>query len=739
MKIICIGNYPPRKCGIATFTENLVKSIIQAANNHDMEMSVEVIAMNDLNQQYDYPDIVKMTINDKEKDDYQKAISYINDSGADLCIFQHEYGIYGGNSGLLVLSLLRRLKVPVVSTFHTVLQSPTFHQKEVLKRIAEYSEKVVIMNAMAIPFLTTGFGVPKSKIAIIEHGVPDFGNVDRAKLVKPKSWNNRKVLLTFGLIGRSKGIETVIKALPGVVKNHPDLLYAVLGKTHPHVVNYAGEEYREYLEGLTNELGLENNVEFLDKYVTEDELTNHLLAADIYVTPYLNKAQITSGTLCYAVGGGSAVVSTPYWHAEELLAEGRGRLFDFRDHIGLSKILNELLGNPKEMERLKNRAFAYGLKIAWPRIGFQYISTFEEAIKGFKESSGSYKAFKLEIPEFDALHLKRLTDVTGIVQHANGCVADYETGYCVDDNARALIVCLIANKRFDDGKYLKLIHRYLAYIMYLQNDDGSFKNYLTFQRNAVEEVGSDDAYGRAVWALGALVRLAPGDSVFQVGMELFVKSTTQFSRLKYARGYANCIFGLYHYIRRFPDQENFIKMLSALADKLVEHYRQNMERGWPWYEPSITYDNGILPAALYNAFEITENPKYLEVAEATRDFLEKKCLVDHQLTLVGNKNWWLANKEMSTFAQQPIDAMAMVLLYDSAYRATKLEAHIEKLKTCFYWFLGKNDLNLPLFDSQTFGCNDGLEELDVNRNQGAESIISYLMSWLVAEPYMHEG
>jgi len=349
MKIICIGNYPPRKCGIATFTENLVKSIHTAATDHHMEIIVEVIAMNDLNQIYDYPDIVKLSINDNNPGDYLKAADYINNANADLCLFQHEYGIYGGNSGLLILSLLRRIKIPIVSTLHTVLQNPTFHQLEVLKKIAGYSEKVVIMNAMAIPFLTDVFGIPKSKIVTIEHGVPDFSMVDKKNLQKPSSWNNRKVILTFGLLGRSKGIETVIKALPSVVEKHPDVLYTVLGKTHPHVVKYAGEEYRESLEALTAELGLENNVEFLNQYVTEEELTNHLLASDIYVTPYLNKAQITSGTLCYAVGGGSAVVSTPYWHAEALLSEGRGRLFDFENHQELATILNELLDDPEEL------------------------------------------------------------------------------------------------------------------------------------------------------------------------------------------------------------------------------------------------------------------------------------------------------------------------------------------------------------------------------------------------------
>ncbi len=736
MKIICVGNFPPRKCGIATFTENLVNSIIRAASDHEMQLEIEIIAMNDQDEGYDYPERVKFKISDKRTGDYISAADYINNSDADICLFQHEYGIFGGNSGLLVLSLLRRLKVPIVSTFHTVLQNPTFHQREVLKKIAEYSEKIVIMNGIAIPFLMEVFDVPKSKIVKIEHGVPDFGSIDKSKVVRPNSWKNRNVLLTFGLIGRSKGIETVIKAMPDIVKQHPEALYVVLGKTHPHVVKYAGEEYREYLEKLTKDLGIENNVEFLNKYVSEEELSNYLLAADMYVTPYLNKAQITSGTLCYAVGGGSAVISTPYWHAEELLAEGRGRLFNFEDHDELAQIVLELLDHPDEMEKLQKRAYAYGLKIAWPRIGFEYISTFQNAIEDFQKPIHPLREFDIIIPDFDISHLQNLTDDTGIIQHANGCVADYKTGYCLDDNARALMVCLIAYDRSGDKKYYRLINKYLAYILYLQNDDGSFKNYLTYWRNLVEEDGSDDAFGRAVWALGLLIRLAPCDSMFQVGLDLFVKSCTKFSKLRYARGYANSIFGLYHYIRRFPDQEKYIRIISELADKLVEKFNAYKQDNWHWFESAMTYDNGLLPASLFTAYSFTENPVYLDVAEASMKFLETNCLFEEQLTLVGNKEWWLANHCMSEYAQQPVDAMAMVIMYDCAYRATGRPELKEKLEICFQWFLGKNDHNLPLYDSQTKGCNDGLEELDVNRNQGAESTIAFLLSWLIAKPYL---
>ncbi len=735
MKVICIGNYPPRKCGIATFTENLVKSILTAAEIHAQNLEFEVIAMNDQGQEYDYPPIVTKTIRDRVRADYEKMADYINASGAEICLLEHEYGIYGGDSGLLILELLRKLKIPIISTFHTVLQKPAFHQKEVLKKIGEYSSRIVVMSSLAIEFLTDVFGFPREKIVRIEHGVPDFIKINDAPVVKPESWKNRMVMLTFGLLGRNKGIETVIKALPGIVKNHPELLYVVLGKTHPHVVKHAGEEYRNYLINLTNELGMVNHVEFLDQYVLESELMEYLRASDIYVTPYLNKAQITSGTLAYAVGGGSAVVSTPYWHAEELLADGRGLLFNFHDYDALAKIVNELLDNPDELNLLKKKAYEYGLNIAWPKIGYQYLSVFKEIIDQDKaEKVKRPLPFSYQIPELKTNHLVRLTDDTGMIQHAKGGIPNYKTGYCLDDNARAIIVSLMAYQKNGDERSLQLLYRYLAFLMYMQNRDGSFKNNLTYCKNTIEEVGSDDAFGRAMWALGYLIRFAPNDSLFQISNELFYNAIQQISQLRHARGYANCILGLYHYIKRFPDQENYVKMLEMLADRQCEKYNDFNGPDWHWFEKTITYDNGILPMALYQAYEIIEKPLYLQIANESSAFLESKCFKKGYLTLVGNGKWPSYMEAGTDFGQQPIDATTMVLLYSSIYKNSPDENTLNKLNLSFEWFFGNNDLNLPLYDDETKGCNDGLEEFAMNRNQGAESALAYLMAWLVAEP-----
>ena len=730
MKVICIGNYPPRKCGIATFTENLVKSMLQAANIDVKNLTVEIIAMNDHDQIYDYNEIVVKHINDQVLSEYLEAAEYINNSGAEVCLLEHEYGIFGGDSGLLLLRLLRRINIPIVTTLHTVLQSPTFIQKEVLKTIAKYSSKLVVMSNLAIKFLKEIFEIPENKIFKIEHGVPDYKAYADKKTIKPKEFVNRKVILTFGLIGRSKGIEVALRALPKVVKKHPELLYIILGKTHPHVIKHAGEEYREFLTQLTKDLKIEDNVLFENRYVDEEELIHYLLASDIYITPYHNKAQITSGTLTYAVGGGSAVISTPYWHAEELLANDTGILFEFGDTKQLSKIINDLLDHPEKLKTYQEKAYNYGLTIAWPIIGKQYNQCLKDAIDQFEGQKEYYK-----IPPLKRLHLKRLTDKTGIIQFAKGSLPDYNTGYCLDDNARALLLCLRAYKRFKDDNFLQLIYRYSTYLIFMRNKNGSYKNYLSYNKEFIDQTGSDDSFGRTIWALGYLIRYAPNDSILQIGHEMFVRSIGWFNELKHVRGWANTILGLYHYIKKYPDREEFSLRLNDLSKKMAAAFYKFSEDDWYWYEDILTYDNGLLPAAMYRAYEVLHNEEYLEIAEKSTQFLERKCFTEGYLRIIGNREWYPMFGEFAVYGQQPIDAAAMVILYHCKYQALQDEDATIKLKMCFEWFLGKNDHNIPIYDEETGGCNDGLEELTINRNQGAESTISYIHAYLIASDY----
>ena len=455
MKITYIATYPPRECGIGTFTNNLFKSMLDETANRNKGHEGLVIALNDNDLTYKYPEEVKLTIRQDHQEDYLKAVKYINLSGADVCVLQHEFGIFGGQSGVYILPLLHRLEIPLVVTLHTILKTPSYNEKAVLKEICKMAQKIVVMSHKAIEFLTTIYDVPAEKIVLFEHGVPDIQyNSEKSK--KEFKLENKKVLLTFGFIGRSKGIETVIKALPEVVKKYPELIYIVLGKTHPNVLRHSGEEYRISLLRLVKNLQLEKHVLFLNEFIDEQNLFKYLYACDIYITPYLNEAQITSGTLSYAVGVGAAVLSTPYWHAAELLADGRGRLFNFNDSDELSKILTDLFDKPEELNELKNNAGEYGKKITWPKTGEKYIALIEKLAKE-ENLVSTQKEMEPDLhilPPFSLAHINRLTDDTGIIQHAKFGIPNLKEGYCLDDNSRALLMVLMAYREMKDKRAL---------------------------------------------------------------------------------------------------------------------------------------------------------------------------------------------------------------------------------------------------------------------------------------------
>ncbi|HDZ15705.1 MAG TPA: glycosyltransferase, partial [Pricia sp.] len=513
MKLAYIGTYPPRECGIGTFTQNLAHAMLK----HGDEMNeIMVFAMNDYEQEYHYPPEVKLTIGQEQQTDYLEAANFINLSGADACILEHEFGIYGGQSGVYILPLLHRLSIPIITTLHTILDTPSYTEKAILKEICKMSDKVVVMSRKAVKFLIDIYDVSEYKIALIEHGVPDI-HFDKEQSRKEYRLNTKKLLLTFGFIGRNKGIETVIKALPKLIKEHPEVLYIVLGKTHPNVLRHDGEEYRNYLQVLIKKLKLGDHVLLLNEFIDETELFKYLSACDIYITPYLNEAQITSGTLSYAMGSGCVVVSTPYWHAAELLAGDKGRLFDFKDSDGLALVLNELLDNPDILNEIQKKAAAYGQNLIWPKIGASYTKLISNVLAYEKPLVIKKKNAidPLLLPPFSLVHIKRLTDDTGIIQHAKFGIPNLKEGYCLDDNARALLMVCMSYKQKKDVQALELMPIYLSYIHYMQNDDGSFRNFLSFNRNFLDEMGSEDSFGRTIWALGYLLGNAPNDAYYQ--------------------------------------------------------------------------------------------------------------------------------------------------------------------------------------------------------------------------------
>jgi len=710
---------------------NLLNSMVK--NNEREKDSIEgfVVAMNDNEQTYDYPEEVKLTIRQEHQRDYLSAVKFINLSGADLCILEHEFGIFGGQNGVYILPLLHRLEIPLVVTLHTIIKTPSYNEKAVLVEICKMANKIVVMSHKAIEFLTSIYHVQKEKIVFIEHGVPDI-QFSQEQSKKEFNLENKKVLLTFGLISRNKGIETVIKALPKVIEKYPEVLYMVLGKTHPNVLRYSGEEYRTYLLRLIKSLNLENHVFFLNEFINQKELFKYLSVSDIYISPYMNEAQITSGTLSYAVGVGAAVISTPYWHAQELLAEGRGRLFNFNDSDELSNILMELLDKPDVLIDLKRKAYDYGRKITWPKIGVKYISLTEKILKGEPEVFVKKETIldPLILPPFSLAHIKRLTDDTGIIQHAKFGIPNLKDGYCLDDNARALLMVLMAYRQIKDPLALELSPIYLSYIHYMQNKNGTFRNLLGFNRNFLDKVGSDDSFGRAIWALGYLLGNAPNDAYYQTGRLVFFDASPNFKKLQSIRGIANTMVGISYYLRSNPSDDSMIEKIRNLAYKLIKHYEENSSPDWKWFEPLLAYDNGMLPLALLHSAEILNDDKITETAMETMNFLTEITLKDGYLSIIGNEKWYKKNGERSMFAQQPIDALAMVLMFYQAFHLTKDKEYLNKLFTSFMWFLGENDLRMNLFDFETQGCCDGFESNGVNRNQGAESSLAYLISYL---------
>jgi glycosyltransferase involved in cell wall biosynthesis len=736
MKIAYISTYPPRECGIATFNQNLMRAI--GANFPERGHLLRgdfVVALNDSENihEYEYPEEVKYIIRQNHQKDYIRAANYINTSTADICIMEHEFGIYGGESGIYILPLLNRLEKPLISILHTILKDPSYVQRIVIREIAEQSAKIIVMSQRAMDFLVKIYEIPVEKIQIIEHGVPDLEAPEDNPILNLTQFKNHRVLLTFGLISRNKGLETVVRALPKIVKDHPDVMYVILGNTHPGVIKNSGEEYRDHLKTLANQLGVAQNLSFINKFVAEEELIQYLTAAEVYVTPYLNEAQITSGTLSYAVGAGSAVVSTPYWHATELLANNRGRLFDFKNADALADIVIELLDQERVLNELKENAYEYGLHLRWPVVGAEFIKVAQEACAehDFRDKILKNSIVDPEImPKFSLTHVLRLTDDTGIVQHAKYGIPNLKEGYCLDDNSRALIMALMAYQRNNSKEAFELLPIYLSYIHYMQKEDGNFRNFLSFNRQYLDEVGSEDSFGRTIWCLGYLIGSASSNSYREFATEIFQKSFPHFKSLKFLRGMANTIIGISMYLQLHPTDEGMVNELVNLTQPLIDAYEKTQSEDWQWFEESMTYDNAILPLALLHSCQVTGNEKAKEIALKTMAFLDNLTLSNGYLSPVGNDGWYYRGGKFPTFDQQAIETMAMVLMHFQAYRLFRKPEHIEKMFLCYKWFLGENTLRAPLYDHETKGCCDGLLPTGINRNQGAESTLAYLVSHL---------
>ena len=520
--------------------------------------------------------------------------------------------------------------------------------------------------------------------------------------------------------------------MPKIAERHPDIMYLVVGNTHPGVKKQYGEEYRDHLNKLASELNVDKHLYFIDRFVEEQELINYLSGADIYITPYLNEAQVSSGSLSYAIGAGAAIISTPYWHAKELLDENRGVLFDFRDAEGLSSTINELL-DKHELAALKKNAYEYGKRLRWPSIGSQYISVLKKVLS--KPTNGKKIIAPLidhrRIPEFSLEHVIRLTDNTGIIQHAKYGIPNFKEGYSLDDNARALLMILMACQQKKFSGTNDLLSVYLSYIHFMQKEDGTFRNFLNHDRQFLDEVSSEDCFGRVIWALGYLICNPPANSYAELGGELFHSSIQNYKNLKNLRGYANTLIGVAYYLRAHPGHEEMFRILTSLTNSLMNAYKQSQDYKWRWFEDSFYYDNAILPLALLHSSEITGDAEVKKIALDAMRFLEQVTFRDGCFIPVGNNGWYSRHDDkMPLYDQQAIETMGMVLLYYQAYESTQNAEYIRKMFSCYLWFVGENTLRVPLYDHETKGCCDGLQPDGINRNQGAESTLAYIISHL---------
>lgn len=730
-RVALLGNHLPRQCGIATFTTDLTDAISSTFPG----IECAVVAMNDAGRRHAYGDRVRFEIAESDLASYRRATDFLNVGGFDVLCLQHEYGIFGGKAGSHVLALLSEVRMPIVTTLHTILSEPTVEQRRVMDEIARLSSRLIVMSHCGGELLREVHGVPPEKIDLIPHGIPTLPSSRASK--KRLGVEGMSLILTFGLLSPDKGIEHVIDALPAVVARHPTATYLIVGATHPHVKERHGEAYRRSLELRAHKLGVEAHVIFHDRFVTASELAEFLAAADIYITPYLNPEQITSGTLAYAVGTGRAVISTPYRYARELLADGRGILVPWRDSASISATLDELLGDPAGLRALGARAAEYGRDMVWPSVARQYVTSFERA---YQESATSRRSFfaartvtrgLVDLPELNLHHLRALTDDTGILQHAVFSVPRYEDGYCLDDNARALLLMtLIEDAGTDDRPTTRaLSSRYLAFVSHAFNQDSRFRNFMTYSRAWVEDRGSEDSQGRALWALGAVVGRSQEPGRKSLGRELFHAALPAISGLESSRAWAFALLGIREYLGAFEGESGVEALQKRLSEGLLSRFQSNGSDDWPWCEDVIAYDNARLPQALIvSGNQLGDREMVAGGLEALRWLNEIQRSDEGYFAPVGSNGFYLRHAERARFDQQPLEASATVSACLDAWRVTGEEEWPREMWRAFSWFLGENQLQAPLYDPTTGGCLDGLHPDRPNENQGAESTLSFLLA-----------
>ncbi len=736
--IAFIGSYRPRRCGIATFSGDLADGIAKAVPHAD----VHSVAMNDRPEGYRYPPRVWFEINQNRLGEYRLAADFLNMSKVDVCCLQHEFGLFGGPSGRFILDLLHRLRMPTVATLHTVLKDPNEDQLEVTRQLGELCDRFVVMAERAYEFLTDIYDIPEHKIQLIPHGIPDVPFVDPNFYKDHFGVEGKKVILTFGLLGPNKGIENMIEAMPRIVDRHPDAVYIVLGATHPGVIAHSGEDYRLGLKRRATELGVSDHVEFVNKFVELDELVEFLGAADVYVTPYLNEAQITSGTLAYALGTGKATISTPYWHAQELLAEGRGKLVPFGDAKSLAAAVNYLFDHETERHSMRKRAYQYTRPMAWHDVAGQYLDVFSEVReerarnpRPVEQAARKFLSTPRDLTEIKLDHLLTLTDDVGVLQHAKNTIPDRHHGYATADNARALVAVLLAQDHLDfaaGGKVEPLLARYLAFLEHAFDPEVErFRTQLGYDRQWKARELSESVHAQAVLALGEAVARCQSRGQMTLAADLFQRALPACEVFEDPFAWAHALIGIHAYLRRYSGDSHARRVREHMAERLFNLFSDNATMDWTWPTDQLTYANARLPHALLLSGRWMFRNDMIEAALYSLQWLAHIQEGDEgRFAPVGDEGALQRGGEKARFSQKPLEAAVTIEAYLEAFHVTNDTAWVDRTDRCLNWFLGENDLHVPVYDHLSGGCHDALMSQGVNENQGAEATLAWLTSLL---------